>query len=55
MDGDEFERMVRELLSVMTRGPRYVLGVGDQVPPTALRHRLIQVAELVERYGSYGG
>ncbi len=54
VDDQEFERMVRELLSLMSREPRYVLGVGDQVPPTALRHRLVQVAELVERYGSYG-
>lgn len=54
VDESEFERMVRELLSVMTREPRYVLGVGDQVPPTALCHRLTQVAELVERYGAYG-
>lgn len=55
VDEDEFERLVREVLWVMTREPRYVLGVADQVPPTALRQRVIRVAELVERYGVYTG
>jgi hypothetical protein len=49
----EFERMVRDVLSVMTSEPRYVLGVADQVPPDGLRRRVAQVAELVERYGHY--
>lgn len=47
--------MVRDVLSVMTSEPRYVLGVADQVPPTGLRKRVIRVAELVERYGAYSG
>jgi len=49
----EFERLVREVLSVMTSEPRYVLGVADQVPPDGLRRRVAQVAELIERYGYY--
>ena len=53
VDDAEFERMVREVLSVMVREPRYVLGVGDQVPPDGLWSRVARVAELVERYGRY--
>lgn len=53
IDDGEFERLVRDVLSAMTTAPRYVLGVADQVPPNALRRRVAQVAELVERYGGY--
>jgi len=53
VDDAEFERMVREMLSVMASEPRYVLGVADQVPPDGLRRRVAQVRELVERYGAY--
>ena len=49
----EFERMVRDVLSVMTSAPRYVLGVADQVPPDGQRRRVAQVREMVERYGAY--
>ena len=50
----EFERHVRAVLRVMTSRPRYVLGVADQVPPDGLERRVRRVAELVEKYGSYG-
>ena len=49
----EFERHVREVLEVMVRDKRIVLGVADQVPPDGLRSRVARVAELVERHGQY--
>ena len=53
VDDAEFDRLVIEVLSVMRREPRYVLGVADQVPPGGLRRRVARVAELVEMYGTY--
>lgn len=50
----EFDRHVREVLEVMRRKPRYVLGVADQVPPGGLEHRVRRVRELVAEYGAYG-
>ena len=49
----EFDRLVRHVLSVMRREPRYVLGVADQVPPDGLADRVRRVGELVDRYGAY--
>jgi uroporphyrinogen-III decarboxylase len=49
----EFERHVIEVLGVMRKEPRYVLGVADQVPPDALESRVRRVAELVAEYGGY--
>jgi hypothetical protein len=49
----EFERHFREVLDVMRREPRYVLGVADQVPPDGLESRVRRVADLVERYGRF--
>ncbi len=48
---DEFDRHTREVLDVMRREPRYVLGVADQVPPDGLESRVRKVADLVERWG----
>ena len=45
--------MIGEVLSVMRREPRYVLGVADQVPPDGLTSRVKRVRELVDRYGAY--
>ena len=53
VDEAEFDRHIREVLAVMTREPRYVLGVADQVPPGGLRQRVARVAELVETFGAY--
>jgi hypothetical protein len=53
VDDAEFERHIRQVLSVMRQSPRYVLGVGDQVPPGALASRVRRVGELVEEYGAY--
>jgi len=49
----ELERLAREVLDVMRREPRYVLGVADQVPPDGLESRVRRVAELVERWGRH--
>jgi uroporphyrinogen-III decarboxylase len=49
----EFDRLVRHVLSVMRKKPRYVLGVADQVPPDGLTRRVKRVRELVDRYGAY--
>ncbi|TFG62828.1 MAG: hypothetical protein E4H36_07105 [Spirochaetales bacterium] len=49
----EFDRFVREILSVMRGEPRYVLGVADQVPPDGLAGRVRRVADLVDEYGNY--
>lgn len=49
----EFERHVKNVLSVMRAKPRYVLGVADQVPPDALEYRVRRVRELVAEFGNY--
>jgi hypothetical protein len=53
VDDAEFDRFTREVLALMRREPRYVLGVADQVPPDGLRSRVCRVAELAEQYGRY--
>ncbi len=53
VDDAEFDRLVMDILAIMRREPRYVLGVADQVPPGGLRRRVARVAGLVERYGNY--
>ena len=53
VDDAEFDRQVCDVLGVMTREPRYVLGVADQVPPGGLRRRVMRVADLVQEYGAY--
>jgi uroporphyrinogen-III decarboxylase len=50
---EEFDRHVKAVLAVMTREPRYVLGVADQVPPDALEARVRKVAGLVDQFGHY--
>ncbi len=50
---EEFDRHVRHILSIMTKEPRYVLGVADQVPPDGLESRVKRVSELVNQYGKY--
>lgn len=49
----EFERHVKHVLGIMTKEPRYVLGVADQVPPDGLEKRVKRVAELVDQFGKY--
>ncbi|MCL5271135.1 MAG: hypothetical protein M1457_11455 [bacterium] len=50
---EEFDRHTIEVLEVMRRDRRCVLGVADQVPPDALRERVRRVADLADRYGRY--
>jgi uroporphyrinogen-III decarboxylase len=50
---DEFDRHIKQLLSVMVRKPRFVLGVADQVPPDGLERRVKRVSELVSEFGKY--
>ncbi|MBN1352963.1 hypothetical protein JXJ21_26470 [candidate division KSB1 bacterium] len=49
----EFERHAKQVLSVMTQHPRFVLGVADQVPPDAMEYRVRRVRELVDSFGNY--
>ena len=50
---EEFVAFVRQVLAVMRKNPKYVLGVADQVPPDGLAYRVAQVRDLVETYGRY--
>jgi uroporphyrinogen-III decarboxylase len=50
---EEFERHVKQMIELMLKEPRYVLGVADQVPPDGLEERVRRVGELVEQYGKY--
>jgi uroporphyrinogen-III decarboxylase len=50
---EEFERHVKYLLSIMTKEPRFVLGVADQVPPDGFERRVKRVSELVNEFGKY--
>jgi hypothetical protein len=47
----EFDEFTIGVLEVMKNNPRYVLGVGDQVPPGARWERIQRVSQLVEQYG----
>ena len=49
----EFDRHVCEVIEIMRREPRYVLGVADQVPPDGLEYRVRRVGELVNKLGHY--
>jgi hypothetical protein len=50
---DVFDRYVEDILAVMRRDRRCVLGVADQVPPDGLRERIRRVVDLVESHGRY--
>ena len=49
----EFDRHVCEVIEIMRREPRYVLGVADLVPPDGLEYRVRRVGELVNKLGHY--
>jgi uroporphyrinogen-III decarboxylase len=53
VDDEEFDRHVKHLLSIMTKKPRFVLGVADQVPPDGLERRVKRVSELADIFGKY--
>lgn len=48
-----FREYVIQYLTTLRSNPRFVLGVGDQVPPRSDIARIRLVAELVEQYGRY--
>ena len=48
-----FERYVVKAIEVMVKEKRYVLGIGDQIPPDGLIKRIEVVSNLVEKYGKY--
>jgi hypothetical protein len=50
---EEFEKHVKRVLETMSKAPRFVLGVADQVPPDGLEERVKRVGELVEDCGKY--
>lgn len=50
---EEFDRHVMHCIDVMTKEPRYVLGVADQVVPASSEKRIRRVRELVNQYGHY--
>ena len=50
---EEFDRHVLHCIDVMTKSPRYVLGVADQVVPRSSVRRIKRVRELVDQYGHY--
>jgi hypothetical protein len=53
VNDEEFDRHVKEVLSLMRRDGRMVLGVADQVPPDGLERRIRRVSQLVEEFGAY--
>jgi hypothetical protein len=52
VDDEEFERHVKEVVSLMKSDGRMVLGVADQVPPDGLESRIRRVGQIVEEYGT---
>jgi hypothetical protein len=55
MTDEEFDRHVLSVLAIMRREPRFVLGVGDQVPPDALWERVARVRRMVDEHGRMDG
>lgn len=50
---EEFVEHVKDVLSIMKKHPRFVLGVADQVPPDGMIERIAKVSEICDRYGKY--
>jgi len=50
---EAFDAHVKEILALMRREPRYVLGVADQVPPNGTLERVGRVVEICEEFGRY--
>ena len=49
----EFEKFVSEAIKVFVSEPRYILGMGDEIPANGLIKRVKMVSDLVEKYGLY--
>lgn len=52
-DDEKFEEFVVQVIKIMVLNPRYVLGIGDQLPPDGIIERVKVVSELVNKYGVY--
>ncbi len=50
---EEFRDYVIQYITTLRENPRFVLGVGDQVPPRSDITRVSLVSELVEQFGRY--
>lgn len=50
---EDFCSHIKEMLDIMKKEPRFVLGVADQVPPDGTPARMAMVAELCDTYGRY--
>jgi len=50
---DKFREHIIHYLQIMKQNPRFVLGIGDQLPPNGSLQRVKIVSELVEEYGKY--
>jgi len=50
---EAFRDYVIQYLTTLRGNPRFVLGVGDQVPPRSDITRVRLIAELVEEFGRY--
>lgn len=50
---EAFEAHVKHCIEFMTRSPKFVLGVSDQVVPGSSARRIRRVRELVDQFGSY--
>ena len=49
----KFKEFVLKVIETMVKEPRYILGIGDQIPPDGHINRIEMVSELVEKYGLY--
>jgi uroporphyrinogen-III decarboxylase len=50
IDDKFFESYVKNVIKIMESEPRYVLGIGDQIPPDGIIERVKIVSRLVEAY-----
>lgn len=50
---EEFDSHIIKCIKAMTKSPRHVLGVADQVVPGATIERIKRVRELVDLFGNY--
>lgn len=50
---DKFREYIIHYLQIMKQNTRFVLGIGDQLPPNGSLQRVKMVSELVEEYGRY--
>jgi len=49
----EFIEFVIKVIKIMTKKPKYVLGIADSIPPDGIIDRVKIVDELVEKHGVY--